>query len=1359
MAENLGTDVSYVSESDGYNYDLVVFQEQKPPLDSELNLAQELARQAGQRKLSTFPSGWLTLRPFYTDTSLENQFWTQNTTNSIPEYALVNGSVIYVTNTSTDPNTSSIDNVNLIDLGDPPTSGNRVNGVFLEVWRALLDPDTSDNKPAPETVIDNLKSIYTYSTDLAWTVGENGLILHTENGGQSWNIQNIDTKRTLNGVSFANASIGWVVGNNGIIARSSSGGARWTLLSSGIVENLNDVFAVSQLIVYAVGNTGTIMKSTNGINWTTKTSGVTANLNACYFYDSQTGWVCGASGTILKTTDGGTTWLQLTSGVTSTLNSIVFYDLNFGFAVGDNGLILRSSDGGLTWVNQSGHIWDPDTSMYSSLSVNLTDVTMVPELDQYVDGEEVSGQFIGSNKNCTVMNVPITKGDGLGTVTNTPGDITVTVNNVEVVVDVLDGTTGQIILHEAPAVCDTVKVYYYYKISTEIFRGVAWISGASGTVLETIDIGAKWVEQESNTDYDLNSIDFVNLNVGWVIGDFSIIRYTEDGGDNWTAQVSDVVSRQVQRVYKEGNVDTDVYLTEDSIHPDTNIETTKRVQVQYRIRVENNVDPVNNPEAGLGSTAIVGLGPNSSGSFPFENMGTTNGDYGLWRAKCSNTVDGYCYAVPMFFVGRRNSDTYNTDSNANGSHTSTSVRPDLLTGTTIVDADILDVRRKVIIPDINELLDRNFDLLMANQLKTRIARDTQGGDRYGTEILNVDRIAGIDDDGGRQIVGATLADAVAGNIKSTATVVNGVQEETASATLPESVTITKTNLFHSNPAYFTAVYDAPGSIYDQRKIPGYFTGYGTKTLTFYFDINANTTDDDGSLLKYLIYYSYINVSSEALTFISSSPKLVWNKQGTGGGQNFYYQGVLDSETMGRIIEQWDSGITGYTNYALAYPYVGSTAETYRASPVELHYFMQLSSSDIESTNVINVPSSITATDQVSTDVKYEGYTVSQLINRTSGIQYRLNNQEHIAGSLIQLTSVSGFEFTEDLIFEVVYMIKSAVSNTGIRNGASVSFIPSDKGIKNFLYSDVFIKTGISASSTSITFQITDGTDGIEISGVFVGMSTIPTTDSLTQYIAWIDDGVTISINPVTINSFNNTTLDINFQDPTPSTTSFKATIQAVVLQNDLLYNVDATGDGLMIGYNYIPYQTIPGLPTTLTVEMATVPKNIYISNLGTGGSLFTREPYDNPLVQIPINDSTIANDAVFYNVDLFRFPDFSIDNGFVQMPVYVPGSFGENITLSSSALDNLSRTYYSIANKEFKFTTEAIKIGIARKIFIPIIARISSASDNKLLRGEYVLLIVSRNAFLNTENYTGYEEDGNSVIAVYRLPNKPLLRF
>ncbi len=1359
MAENLGEGVSYVSESAGYNYDMVVFQEQKPPLDSELNLSQELKRLAGQRRLDTLPSGWLTLRPYYTEASLVNKFYSQDPDSPIPEYALVNGMVVHVTNTNTDPLVNSVDNNNYIDLGEPPSTGNRVNGVFLEVWRALLDPDTVGDppvKPAPDVVIDDLNAVDAQTANIAWGVGANGLILNTQNAGASWSVQLIDTKQVLNGVSFANTTIGWVVGNGGVIGRTSSGGVTWNMLSTGLVENLNDVHAASQVVVYAVGDAGTILKTVNGITWVGQTSGVTAKLNGVFFYDTLIGWAVGAGGTILKTTDGGSNWIALTSGITTDLNSIVFYDLNIGFAVGAGGVILRTSDGGLTWVAQSGNIWDTDTSTYSSLSVNYNDVTMAPNLDEYVDGEEVSGQFSGSNKNCTVMNVPVTKGDGLGTVTNTPGDITVKVNDVEVLVDVLDGITGQIILHEAPEVCDTVKVYYYYKVSTEIFRGRAWIVGDSGTTLVTDDLGAKWIPQDPDTAYDINSIDFVDINTGWLGGQFSTIRFTLDGGTTWQTQVSDVVSRQQQRVYKEGNVDTDVYLVEDTIHPDTNIETTKRVQIQYRIRIESSVDPINYPEAGLGNTGIVGLGPNETGSFSFENMGETTGDYGLWQAKCPNTVDGYCWAIPMAFAGRRNSLPFDLDQNANGSHTEANPRPDLLTGTDIVEADILDVRRKVVVPDVNELLERSFDLLMSNQFRTQMGRDTQGGDRYGTEILNVDRIGGADGDGGREITGAALADAIAGDIKSTVVVSQQSESLDATAEIPVSYSLaplTAPSIFHPNPVYYSVIYVSATSPLDGTPVKGYWEGYGTVNATFYFDVNTKTSDDD--IDTYALSAGVIDASSDALTFIPTDPKYTVNY--SSDDDQLFYQGVLDTETSGRTIESWDSGITGYTNLAKAYPYEGSTDEQYRASPVVVTYHMKLVAGDIIDPNTINVPQDITA-GSASPTISYQAYTVKSLKDVTTATtNYHLSDQKPVtvgSETKIQLVTTGSFNFIVDMVVEIEYMIESNLgSNNNIRNGASLSFNQSDKGIKNFIYSDVFTIENETGPISTFTFDIPNHST-LNIAGTFIGVSSVDTGTSPQTFMLVNNSAITF-LHPVTVTSFGGATLEVTF-DELPIGT-YTLSIQAVILQTALKYQ--GSTDGLLIGYNYTPFQAVSGLPTTLNTQMATMPKNLYVSNLGTGGSLFTRDPYDNPLVQIPTGDSAIANDNSFYNVDLFRFPTFSVDGGFVQVPVLVPGSFGTDVTFSTAVTDNLSRAYYSVADKEFLFKGEGIKIGLARKMFVPILARVAESSDDKLLRGEYVLLIVSRNTILELENYAGYEADGNSVIAVYRLPNKPIMRF
>ena len=226
MPENLGSGVSYVYEADGYAYDTVVINKGKPVMDSELNYMQQLQHVIDRRQLSFLPSGWMAFEPVYTSTSLENSFYTQNPTGAIPEFALVNGMVIHVTNTQT-----SDDNANLVELGDPPGTGNEVNGIFLEVWRALIDPDSSDNKPDPTTAIDALLGLYVNDANHAWAVGENGLIIGTTNAGQTWNVQLIDTKRQLNGIFFISTTIGWVVGDNGVIARTSSGGQAWSLLS------------------------------------------------------------------------------------------------------------------------------------------------------------------------------------------------------------------------------------------------------------------------------------------------------------------------------------------------------------------------------------------------------------------------------------------------------------------------------------------------------------------------------------------------------------------------------------------------------------------------------------------------------------------------------------------------------------------------------------------------------------------------------------------------------------------------------------------------------------------------------------------------------------------------------------------------------------------------------------------------------------------------------------------------------------------------------------------------------------------------------------------------------------------------
>lgn len=65
-----------------------------------------------------------------------------------------------------------------------------------------------------------------------------------------------------------------------------------------------------------------------------------------------------------------------------------------------------------------------------------------------------------------------------------------------------------------------------------------WVVGQSGTILKTTDSGVTWVPQTSGTGSQLNSVSVVNANTVWAVGNGGVIRKTINGGTNWTGQTS-----------------------------------------------------------------------------------------------------------------------------------------------------------------------------------------------------------------------------------------------------------------------------------------------------------------------------------------------------------------------------------------------------------------------------------------------------------------------------------------------------------------------------------------------------------------------------------------------------------------------------------------------------------------------------------------------------------------------------------------------------------------------------------------------------------------------------------------------------
>jgi len=144
----------------------------------------------------------------------------------------------------------------------------------------------------------------------------------------------------------------------------------------------------------------------------------------------------------------------------------------------------------------------------------------------------------------------------------------------------------------------------------------------------------------------------------------------------WTALVApnpSLVNKPAkEKIWAQGNVEFGQdNPPDDLLDPTIAYQTTKRVQLQYRIRIVGSgtgagVSPaLDQYPDGLGDPNILAQGPRTTPStYTYTNMRTTLGDPSLWRAgngdpqNMLGTTDGYTYAIPIAGIFRRNSSPF-----------------------------------------------------------------------------------------------------------------------------------------------------------------------------------------------------------------------------------------------------------------------------------------------------------------------------------------------------------------------------------------------------------------------------------------------------------------------------------------------------------------------------------------------------------------------------------------------------------------------------------------------------------------------------------------------------------------------------
>ncbi|MCB0727595.1 MAG: T9SS type A sorting domain-containing protein [Ignavibacteriae bacterium] len=187
-----------------------------------------------------------------------------------------------------------------------------------------------------------------------------------------WVKVNSPVNVSLRNCVFTDNLHGWAAGDDGVIIHTSDGGYNFEIQNSTIPFYINDIFFLNNRLGWVVANEflfsgTTILSTTNGGEvWTSElfpdTSQFFTNI---YFRDSLNGFMSGFFGSIFKTSDGGNSWQQ--SMVDSSeyssflISKITFSSPLNGFACGGYidiaGVIWRTTDGGFNW---SADVYSPE---------------------------------------------------------------------------------------------------------------------------------------------------------------------------------------------------------------------------------------------------------------------------------------------------------------------------------------------------------------------------------------------------------------------------------------------------------------------------------------------------------------------------------------------------------------------------------------------------------------------------------------------------------------------------------------------------------------------------------------------------------------------------------------------------------------------------------------------------------------------------------------------------------------------------------------------------------------------------------------------------------------------------------------
>src|SRR5262245_46869129 len=221
-----------------------------------------------------------------------------------------------------------------------------------------------------------LRAVQFIDRNEGWAVGDEGVIWHTIDGGETWERQNTGLRGSLRGLSFLNPFTGWAVGREelpgggscAIILTTTDGGLKWTRIALNTLPGLHAVkfFDDKHGIVAGDSNdrysSGVFTTADGGNSWSIVPGPRQPGWLCADFSDAKSGVLGGSWSSLAMLRDSviGTSDLE-TLGGRGIMGVRTLRDM--ALAVGQGGLILRSDDGGAKWKNAAPKVLSREALM------------------------------------------------------------------------------------------------------------------------------------------------------------------------------------------------------------------------------------------------------------------------------------------------------------------------------------------------------------------------------------------------------------------------------------------------------------------------------------------------------------------------------------------------------------------------------------------------------------------------------------------------------------------------------------------------------------------------------------------------------------------------------------------------------------------------------------------------------------------------------------------------------------------------------------------------------------------------------------------------------------------------------------